>query len=79
MDNSQQSLCLGALKQAINLTGSQVKLAKAVGVRQGTVSKWVSRTRGVPERYVFAVETATGGKITRHELRPDIFPYNKSH
>jgi len=31
------------------------------------------KRRGVPAVRVLAVEEATGGAVTRHELRPDIY------
>jgi len=49
----------------------QVDLARALGVSEPTVSRWMRRGAIPPER-VLAVEAATG--ISRHVLRPDIYP-----
>ena len=46
-------------------------LAGTLGVAASTVSEWCSGRRPVPIRRCIAVENATGGRITRRELRPD--------
>ncbi|MBB3953418.1 transcriptional regulator [Novosphingobium sediminicola] len=60
-----------ALQAALNKAGSQSALARICGVSQPTVWKWL-QTRRLPPIHVLAVETATG--ISRHHLRPDIYP-----
>ena len=65
-----------ALRRAVTLVGSQSALARALGdnVKQGHVWYWLEKGQGkVPAEYCAAIELATGGKITRHDLRPDIF------
>lgn len=59
------------LESAIDLVGSY-RLAKAVGVKPPTVFSWLRR--GIPpaER-CRAIEAATGGRVTRYQLRPDVF------
>lgn len=50
---------------------SQAELAARLSVTQSAVSQWL---RGrVPAERVIAVEVATDGLVSRHELRPDIF------
>ena len=52
---------------------SQDDFAKRLGVTQGLVSQWLTaRTRITAER-ALEIEKATGGAVTRHELRDDIF------
>jgi len=43
-----------------------------MGVDQRYVWNWL--TRGLPVERVLAVESAVDGQVTRHELRPDIYP-----
>jgi DNA-binding transcriptional regulator YdaS (Cro superfamily) len=57
------------LKQAIELVGGVAALARRVGVTSQAVSQW---TRA-PAKRVLGIEGATGGKVTRYALRPDIF------
>ncbi|WP_434558047.1 transcriptional regulator [Pseudomonas sp. Z4-20] len=58
------------LDRAIAEAGSGAALAKVAGVTPMAVSYW--KIRGVPARHVLTIEVATG--VSRHELRPDIYP-----
>lgn len=59
-------------KTPIELAGEAVgglaKLADLLGLDIQRVSNW--RIRGIPIEWCVAVENATGGTITRRELRP---------
>jgi DNA-binding transcriptional regulator YdaS (Cro superfamily) len=63
-----------ALKRAIEAAGGTGKLAAALGIKSQAVSQW----RRVPGERVIAVERATGGAVTRHELRPDLYPADEA-
>lgn len=52
---------------------SQVDFAKRVGVSPGAVWQWINGYRIAAEN-VLPVEKATNGQVTRHELRPDLYP-----
>jgi DNA-binding transcriptional regulator YdaS (Cro superfamily) len=60
-----------AIEKAVTVAGSQSELARRIGVRQGYIWKWL-RSKRIPAERVLAIEAATG--VSRHELRPDIFP-----
>lgn len=47
--------------------------AEKIGVPAPLLSQWRTGKRRVPAERVLSIEAATGGKVTRHELRPDIF------
>lgn len=64
---------VAALRRAIEKLGGQSALARVCGVKQGHVWHWLNKSRNVPGAYVLTIEAATGGAVTRHELRPDIF------
>jgi len=49
-------------------------LARACGVTQGHVWAWLNKSGRCPAKYVFAIEDATNNEITRHHLRPDLYP-----
>lgn len=49
-------------------------IANDLGVTEFTVFHWENGTRRTPAERVLAIEKATGGKVTRYELRPDIYP-----
>ena len=55
-------------------TTSQSELARSLGVTQGTISHWLNGRARIPAERVLGIELATGGKVTRHELRPDLYP-----
>lgn len=51
--------------------GAQTELARAIGVPSQTVWHWAHDARHVPIHHCMAVEVATGGAVTRKDLRPD--------
>lgn len=51
--------------------GGQRALAKEVGVTYQAVQKW--RAGRVPAERCVEIERVTGGKVTRYDLRPDLF------
>jgi DNA-binding transcriptional regulator YdaS (Cro superfamily) len=69
----------GHLKRAIQLLGGQSALARACGgkIRQQHIWNWLHRDGKVPAEHVLAIEQATGGRVNRHQLRPDIYPLER--
>ncbi len=66
-----------AIEKAILIVGSQQKLAKAIGVTQGAVQKWLAGKQKPRGENVALIEAATDYKVKRHEIRPDqpkLFP-----
>jgi TorA maturation chaperone TorD/DNA-binding transcriptional regulator YdaS (Cro superfamily) len=63
-----------ALAAAVDLVGGQAKLARILGVTQPNVWHWLHKSEHVPGEYVLKIEEATGGRISRHDLRPDLYP-----
>lgn len=62
-----------AIRKAVRLAGSQSALARKLGLSPQAVQKWCS-TGEVPDRKVLGVEAAVSGAVSRHELRPDLYP-----
>lgn len=56
---------------------SQAVFAKRVGVTQGMVWQWLRGVRRVSAEKVLTIEEATNGKVSRHEIRPDLYPREK--
>ena len=56
---------------AIDGRGGQARLAKALDVEPMAVSHW--KRRGIPTDRCADIERATDGKVTRAELKPEIF------
>ncbi|MFA5494229.1 MAG: helix-turn-helix domain-containing protein [Porticoccaceae bacterium] len=62
------------LKRAIDLLGGQSALARAINTKQQNVWFWLNKSGRVPAEFVLPIEQATGGEVTRTQLRPDIYP-----
>lgn len=62
------------LERAIELVGGQSALARLCGVKQGHVWHWLRQAKRVPAERVIPIEMATKGAVTRHDLRPDLYP-----
>lgn len=64
---------MSPIEKAVVEAGGQTSLANAIGVSPSFVNQWLTGARPVPATRCRAIEDATGGKITRAELRPDVF------
>lgn len=65
-----------ALERAVKAAGSQSRFAEAVGASQQIVSYWLAKGKDLPAEYVLTAEAKLG--ISRHELRPDIYPRERA-
>lgn len=65
-----------ALAMAIQIVGSQSAFGRLLGKRQSVINDWLRFERPLPAEHVLAVEAATG--VSRHELRPDIYPIEEA-
>lgn len=59
-----------ALKNAIATAGGPAALGRALGISSQAVSQW----ERAPAERVLEIERAVQGRVTRHELRPDLYP-----
>ncbi|MCP9270411.1 helix-turn-helix domain-containing protein [Xenorhabdus sp. XENO-1] len=59
------------IRRAIEIVGSQASLARACGVTQPAVHRWLNGSR-IKADYVMAIVEATNGAVQAHELRPDL-------
>jgi DNA-binding transcriptional regulator YdaS (Cro superfamily) len=62
-----------AIEKAVRAAGSQSALARAIGVTPQAVQGWCASGK-VPAVRVLDIERVVDGKVTRHELRPDLYP-----
>jgi len=68
---TNKSFAMKGLERAVKLLG-RIGVAKATGVDTAeAVSNW--KSRGVPPGRCLAIQIATKGEVTVHDLRPDIF------
>ncbi|EPK6502075.1 TPA: helix-turn-helix domain-containing protein [Klebsiella quasipneumoniae subsp. quasipneumoniae] len=66
------------IAKAIEIAGSQTKLAQLVGVSQVSVCRWLNEKKKVSPERVHALSDATGNAIKPHQIRPDLpmlFPH----
>jgi len=63
---------MSAIKKAIRAAGGLSLLAAKLDVTPQVVVNW--RKRGIPAERVLDIERATEGKVTRFQLRPDLYP-----
>ncbi|RWI33430.1 MAG: helix-turn-helix domain-containing protein [Mesorhizobium sp.] len=61
------------IKRAVDLLGSQAKLAHAAGCSQQYISLLLQGKTGLSAEKAIDFERATDGAVTKSELRPDIF------
>jgi len=59
------------IKELIKNSGGQTTLAASLNIRQSVVGNWVLRNN-VPADRVLDIERVAN--VSRHELRPDIYP-----
>jgi len=69
--NCSRYFYMSTIHDAISLIGSHTKLARAVGVSVQSVCFWRDGKRSIAPDKCVAIEVATGGLVTRQDLRPD--------
>jgi len=60
-----------AMKKAVKEIGGVSKTARELGVFRASV--YWALNHGCPPKFVLKVEELTGNKVSRYELRPDIY------
>ena len=61
-------------KKLVDHFGSQAATAKALEVKQGSVSGWVRGLHGCSAEVAFRAERMTEGAIRACDLRPSLLP-----
>lgn len=61
------------IKKAIECLGSQSALAQALDVSPQFINQLANGSRPIPATLVRKIEAATDGRVSCHDLRPDIF------
>ena len=62
-----------AIERAVDHVGGQTNLAKLLKTSQARVWNWIHRDNKVPAEEAVSIERVTKGKVTRFEIRPDVF------
>jgi len=61
------------LQKAVDIVGGQKALGDAIGKSQQYIWNLINDAKVVKAEIAIQIETATDGKVTRAQLRPDIF------
>jgi DNA-binding transcriptional regulator YdaS (Cro superfamily) len=62
------------LERAIKIVGSQAELARKLDKKQGHIWFWLKDAQKLPPAIAIQIEKATGGKVGRGELCPELAP-----
>lgn len=62
---------MNPIQKSISIVGSASALARSIGVTPQAVCFWRDGLRGIPAERCAAIERATGGQVTRKDLRPN--------
>lgn len=61
------------IAKAVRIVGSQAELARLCQTSQPRIWQCLHRNKVLPAELVLVVERATQGKVSRYELRPDLY------
>lgn len=67
------------IERAVQIHGSQAKLAKEMGCSQQYISWLLTDAEQVSAEMSIMFEKATHGDVSRSDLRPDLFPAPSDH
>ncbi|MBA1187944.1 helix-turn-helix domain-containing protein [Pseudomonas entomophila] len=62
------------IEAVVRLAGGQAELARRCQTSQPRIWQCVHRNLRVPADLVIPLERAVQGQVTRHQLRPDLYP-----
>jgi DNA-binding transcriptional regulator YdaS (Cro superfamily) len=65
-----------SISNAVEIVGGKSALATLCGVTPQAVFKWVDKNKAPADRCI-QIEKLTKGKVTRYDLRPDVFGNKK--
>jgi len=82
MNTNKDLTPVDAINRVVQIVGTQTLVANALRaltghpITQSTVHYWMKGRHPVRAECVLACERLTGGVVTRHDLRPDLYPKN---
>ncbi len=62
------------IQKAVRIAGGQAELARRCETSQPRIWQCIHRNQRIPADLVLPIEKATAGEVSRHELRPDLYP-----
>lgn len=71
----EQTSGIAALRKAVAHFKTQTGLARAISKPQSSINEVLkSHRKKIPAEWCIEIERATNGKVTRSQLRPDLYP-----
>ena len=67
------AMSLKALRKAISLFDNEKHFCEAINISYQQLWNWINREGQVPVYYCKVIERVTHGKVTKEDLRPDIY------
>jgi len=62
------------IEKAVRIAGGQAELARRCNTSQPRIWQCINRNQRIPADLVLPIEKATSGEVSRHVLRPDLYP-----
>ena len=62
-----------AIQKAVDHFGGVRPMAEKTGFSRAAIYFWLSGSQRISAEYACRLESASGGAVTREELRPDVF------
>lgn len=62
-----------ALEKAVEIVGSQARLAAKTGVTPQFICQLLKGSRPIPASFALKIEAATDGQVSKNQLCPAIF------
>lgn len=74
VETQAMNLIEAPIEKAVRIAGGQAALARRCETSQPRIWQCIHRNQRIPADLVLPIERATGGEVSRHELRPDLYP-----
>jgi DNA-binding transcriptional regulator YdaS (Cro superfamily) len=62
------------IEKAVSEFSTKAEFCRAVGMKEQFLTNILNGTKKISPRYALAIENVTDKRITRQQLRPDIYP-----
>ncbi len=76
MNDQQSAVSVAAVRKAAGFFKSHAAFSMATGISESDLSRIVNDRRKITATQAALIARALKGKVTRHELRPDLYAEN---
>ena len=75
IDDTSKAKSIKSLNKIKKIVGSKRQIAIYCGIKSSSIDDWF--INGVPAHQVLMLESLVQGKVTKYEIRPDIYKKDK--